>query len=1075
MSQLNQGAEESLNYLIEALKEPFWQMNRKAVEGIGAAFAKNDLVAKLVIKDSKGITILSIDKKEKLQVIEKSGEISYPNILLGQIDISFTTRLYRENSYHLLMYCIMTLITVLITISCATGFLLRLFFKKPLADLNAIVHSYTLGNYSFSVGHRPVIEFDPFVKILKKMGETITEQIDELKIAEEKYRGIFNNAMEGIFRTTPSGKILIANPALARILNYASTEELLLAINDLSQDFYADPAKRAEIITSLNSDGYVKNIEFKAFCKDNSIIDVSLNAQAVKDKNGNVIFYDGMLEDITERKRIADLKLAKESAEAATKAKNEFLANMSHEIRTPMNAVIGFSGLALKTELTPKQHDYLLKIESSAKSLLGIINDILDFSKIEAGKLEMESITFNLQDVMDSVVNTVSVKAAEKEIEIMSTIGNDVPIMLIGDPLRLGQILINLTNNAVKFTDSGHVLLKTQMIGKNDDADHHHCQLTFSVTDTGIGMTDEQMAKLFTPFSQADGSVTRKFGGTGLGLSISKRLVELMEGEIRVTSEIGKGSTFSFTVHFSYKPMGQTKGYSIPSDMKGFNVLIVDDNKTSLEIYEKQLSSLGFNVYSVDSGEKAIQELNKSASESRPYQLVLMDYLMPNMDGIETSRRIKNNAHLLNPFPIIIMITAFGRDEVVKQAEKVGIKSCLMKPFNISLMFNTIMELFGRETPSDTKQKRIAESSLENMDGIKHSRILLVEDNLLNQQLATELLMGVGMVVEIANNGKEAIDAVTRKQYDLVFMDVQLPVMSGYEASSLIKKNEKFKELPIIAMTAHAISGAREDCLNAGMDDYIAKPIDPAELFSALKRWIKPKKRIADAGALMIHDQAKEKDKSADLPENLAGIDIAAGLNRIGGNKRLYRQFLLDFKHKYCLMSDEIKHLIETHHFDAAGRTVHSLKGITGNISANGIFKVASELELAIKHDRQEEYKHLADQLIAETGILVRALEEWMAKNEKINTKKSFFQHHDQPMDWAKIKQVVAELSEFLKENNGSAIDAIAKLKSLFSVANLESLTSIEQLIYNLEFEQASVILSDIAKEVNLKSKGYAP
>ncbi|MBF0573755.1 MAG: response regulator, partial [Desulfamplus sp.] len=1058
IAELDKNALEYIQYLTDALKEPLWQINQEAIKGIGSAFAKNDLIIKLTINDRTGKNLLSIDKKKKFEFIEKSGEIRNQNILLGSVSISFTTELYKEKNYQFLQYCIMTLIIVLITLIFATGFLLKRFFKKPLKNLNDIVNSYTLGNYEFSIDYVPFIEFEPFINVLKDMGEKITAHIKALQMAEEKYRGIFNNSMQGIFQTTPAGKFLIANPALARIIKYDSPEELISSIDDLSKDFYVDASRRIELLEILSNQGYIKNFEFKALCKDKSQIDVSIDIQVVSDSSGNHLYYEGMLEDISEKKRIANLRLAKESAEAATKAKNEFLANMSHEIRTPMNAVIGFSGLALKTQLTPKQRDYIEKVDSSAKSLLGLINDILDFSKIEAGKLEMESICFNLEDVMNSVANIVSVKASEKEIEFISTIEAGAPISLIGDPLRLGQILINLCNNAVKFTESGYVFVKAELIGIysqsnkiNSDSleenqelveviepydtnifkDNDKCRLKFSVSDTGIGMNDEQIGKLFKAFSQADTSITRKFGGTGLGLTISKNLVEMMGGEITVSSEIDKGSTFSFTADFIYKKLEKKKTYAMPKDLKGLRVLIVDDNKTALEIYEEQIKSFGFIVNTADSGKKAIEELNRASSEGKSYDLVLMDYRMPDIDGIETSKRIKENPDM-SRLPLVIMITAFGRDEVVKQAEKAGIKAFLMKPVNVSLMFDTIMDIFSRESNDNLKDSEenssaskteysgqhtdiIENDVLSKMAMIKGARILLVEDNKLNQQVAKEILLDAGIFVEISDNGQEAIDAINMGQlevekskidqyemdqkeysispnnieiraqnrYDLVFMDIQMPIMGGYEATKIIRQNPKFDKLPIIAMTAHAMTGAKEECIEAGMDDYVSKPIDPDEVYKVLVKWIKPKIRetenkfiesveigetenkIVDSiGSVKLSEAIKPEEAQlageikseyielsgaakppelVDLPESLVGIDIQSALKRLRGNRRLLKEILIDFGQKYASMTQEIKREIEKGDLTTAERMAHTVKGLAGNISADELYKVAAQ------------------------------------------------------------------------------------------------------------------------------------
>ncbi|MGD9732692.1 MAG: histidine kinase dimerization/phospho-acceptor domain-containing protein, partial [Desulfamplus sp.] len=437
-SDFNHDTAKSLQYIVDSLEEPLWQMNIEAVKGICEAFAKNDLIAELTILDSMGNRIINIDKQiEDDQLIEKSSDIKHQNVFMAHIDINFTKKIYEKSNYRFLQYSIITLVTVLLTIIMVTGFLFNLVFKNPIQELNDIVKAYSSGSYNAFDDHIPVVEFEPFINVLKDMGSTITAQIETLQIAEKNYRGIFNNAMEGIFQTTHEGRFLIVNPAMARLLKYDSPEELL-NLNQISRQLYAEPNRRSVLLDMLSNSDYVKNFEFKAICKDKSIIDVSINIHKIYDTNSNMLYYEGMMQDISERKRIEELRFEKEAAEAATRAKNEFLANISHEIRTPMNAVIGFSALALQTELTPKQYDYISKIESSAKSLIVLINDILDFAKIEAGKLAIERVEFNLNEVIDNVGNIISLKASEKNIDFSTTISDHVPAYLIGDPLRLG-------------------------------------------------------------------------------------------------------------------------------------------------------------------------------------------------------------------------------------------------------------------------------------------------------------------------------------------------------------------------------------------------------------------------------------------------------------------------------------------------------------------------------------------------------------------------------------------------------------------------------------------------------------
>jgi len=804
----------------------------------------------------------------------------------------------------------------------------------------------------------------------KKMEESIREK-------EARFRGYFEHSQVGMAVTSPTQGWVEANGQLQRMLGYNLDElrEKTWAELTHPDDLDAD-VKQFERILAGEIDSYTLD---KRFIRgDGEIVSTNLAVACMRNEAGDVLNVLASFQDITERKKMdddlheriteldeaqsamlnmmEDLDEEKSKAEAATRAKSDFLANMSHEIRTPMNAVIGMAHLASKTELTPKQQDYLNKIQSSANSLLGIINDILDFSKIEAGKLDMETVEFDLLETMDNVANVITVKAQEREnLEVLFYLDPEVPYFLVGDSLRLNQILVNLGNNAVKFTEQGEIVLSVRVNEKSDDK----VTLQFSVRDTGIGMTAEQQGKLFQAFSQADTSTTRKYGGTGLGLTISKRLVNMMGGEIWTESESGQGTTFNFTADFGLAKETVKRRFEPSPDLRGLRVLVVDDNATSREILQDILESFSFEVYLSASGKEALEEIER-ADNDKPFELVIMDWKMPVMDGIEASKRIKNHRKLTK-IPPIVLVTAYGREEVMRQADEIGLDGYLLKPVNSSVMFDAIMQALGKEIQDVVRADRRKEQGNEDLSAISGARVLLVEDNEINQQVAQEILQGAGLIVTVANNGQEGVDAARENEYDIILMDIQMPVMDGYTATHAIRNlKSEIRNLPIIAMTAHAMAGDEQKSLDAGMNGHVTKPIIPDQLFAALQKWIKPvaeravdpKNLPASGGPPAINpplDSFQAVLDEDELPESLPEFDLAAGLKRLMGNKRLYRKLLVDFGTKYTETAGDIRKALSANDFEQAHSLVHNLKGLAGNLEAKDLQAATVEMEKMVK------------------------------------------------------------------------------------------------------------------------------
>lgn len=906
------------------------------------------------------------------------------------------------------------------------------------------------------VNQQPValLEIGAIEHLTEQQYQWLTQMLDDLSVsiqlsqnaelqrqAEQKVleqsqlnQEILNATPNPMYCLSPEGKYLSVNAKFCDLVGLVPEQVTGKTPSDIFSPETAESFATAH--KELSADSLNKDYELSMVDAENERKDMLVYEASFRNNKGKVSGIVGLLLDLTERKQMElDLREAKETADAMSQAKGDFLANMSHEIRTPMNAILGMAHLALNTQLDENQHKYVSRINESAKNLLGIINDILDFSKIEAGKLNVEETSFSLDEVLDNVTNVISLKAHEKDLEFLLDIDPKIPPGLVGDPLRLGQVIVNLCGNAVKFTEQGEIVVAARCETRTEDA----VKLRFTVRDTGIGIPEDKLDSLFASFSQADSSITRKFGGTGLGLSISKQLVELMGGELSVTSKQGVGSVFEFTILCGLQE-AKMRDISKPiSHLAGKSALVLDDNDSARNILTTLLDAMHFKTKAVSNAFEAIDEI-----KSRHFDLLFLDWNMPGMNGIETAERMKNLG--IGEQAKIFLVTAYGRELSLSDENSKLFDGLIVKPVNPSNLLDAIMNAYGLEHVRSN-----ADRALNEKPWFSGEQVLLVEDNVVNQEVALGLLDEVNVNVVIANNGQEALDRLSEQAFDIVLMDMQMPILDGISATKKIRTLPQFNELPIIAMTANAMSSDVERCLEAGMNDHVAKPISVNNLYKTLNKFL----QASESSIISEHPICSENrpaltNEDSSLPI-LSDMDVVEAVEAIGGNKKRYLEILQHFLEGQSEELNKLNVLIEKAQWEDASRLLHTLKGAASNLGVNRIADLAIEMEELVDRELRPSTKHI-EQAQQYLETLSTQLSNWLGGQEQ-----------EEDEDCADAAELYHKLVKCVENYDAEAILVVQKAKAC-TFWNDEQKKQLLAAVEDFDFELAKSLLNEFPK-----------